>query len=201
MPSSAILRVMVLRPMPSRLAASMRRPAGALERLGDERALELTRESIEDPGLAARETPLGLVLERGKPVGAGGRRLVAELRRQVSGIDHLSRRHHREPVAQVLELAHVAGKLEPREVRERIVGQPLGLDAELPRARGEEVPREQRNVLARARAGSAAAGGSRSGGGTDPRGTMPSRTRCSRFWCVAAITRTLALIGWWPPTR
>ena len=23
----------------------------------------------------------------------------------------------------------------------------------------------------------------------------------SRFWCVAAITRTLALIGWWPPTR
>ena len=26
-------------------------------------------------------------------------------------------------------------------------------------------------------------------------------TRVSRFWCVAAMTRTLALIGEWPPTR
>jgi hypothetical protein len=23
----------------------------------------------------------------------------------------------------------------------------------------------------------------------------------SRFWCVAAMTRTLAFSGWWPPTR
>ena len=29
----------------------------------------------------------------------------------------------------------------------------------------------------------------------------PSLQRCSRFWCVAAITRTLAFSGWWPPTR
>src|ERR1043166_897822 len=68
---------------------------GALERLGDERALELTRKSVEDPGFAARQTALGLLFERGEPVRARGGGLVAKLRRQVSGIDHLDRKSTR----------------------------------------------------------------------------------------------------------
>src|SRR5262249_42761640 len=60
--------------------------AGARKRLRDERALELARELIEDPGLTAREAPLDFLLERPDPVGRGLRRAgvrVAEFRRQV----------------------------------------------------------------------------------------------------------------------
>ena len=39
---------------------------------------------------------------------------IADLRRQVLGVDQLAGRHHREPVADVLELAHVAGEIEGR---------------------------------------------------------------------------------------
>ena len=138
MPSSWILRVMVLRPMPRRLAASMRRARGALERLGDQRCARTDAKRVEDPGLAAREA-LGFVLERGEPVGARGRGLVAELGRQVADVDDLSRRHHGEPVAQVLELPHVAREFEPREVRKRVVGKPLGVYAELFRAHRQEM--------------------------------------------------------------
>src|SRR5438093_211386 len=122
--------------------------AGARKRAADERALELTPEGIEDAGVAAREAALGLVLERCKPVRRCARRLLAKFRRQVADVDHLPRRHHGEPVAEVLELAHVAGKCEAREVPERVVREPLGLDAELPRAHGEEVTREERDVFA-----------------------------------------------------
>ena len=57
------------------------------------------------------------------------RELDAELRdhveREVADLDHLSGRHHREPVAQVLELAHVAGKGEARQMRQRGLRQAL----------------------------------------------------------------------------
>jgi hypothetical protein len=50
-PSSWILRVMVLRPMPSRWAASMRRPRVRLQRGLDQPALELARQCVPDLGL------------------------------------------------------------------------------------------------------------------------------------------------------
>ena len=50
---------------------------------------------------------------RGSGVGAR-RALRLQLGRQVLGVDELRRRHHRQPVADVLELAHVAGIVEQR---------------------------------------------------------------------------------------
>ena len=61
------------------------------------------------------------------------------------------------------------------------------------RALLQEEARPARACPRAARAAPAGAGGSRSGGGTGLRGTRPACTRSSRFWCVAAITRTLAL--------
>src|SRR5262245_10523938 len=51
-------------------------PAGARERLDDQRALELAAERVEDAGVAAREPALGFLLERSQPVGAGGTRVA-----------------------------------------------------------------------------------------------------------------------------
>jgi two-component system nitrogen regulation response regulator GlnG len=51
-------------------------------------------------------------------------------------------------MAQVLELAHVAGPLLRAEELERAIGQALAVDAQVPRALREEVARERRNVHA-----------------------------------------------------
>jgi len=42
-------------------------------------------------------------------------------------------------MAQVFQLADVAGQLEPRQVLQRLVGEPLRLDAELLRASGKKM--------------------------------------------------------------
>src|SRR6185369_170489 len=76
---------------------------------------------------------------------AAGARL--QLGRQVVRIDELRRRHHRQPVADVLELADVAGIVERDEARHRSVGQALAFDAELARALLQEEARERRDVL------------------------------------------------------
>ena len=150
---------MVLRPMPRRFAASMRRPPVRASALVMACARTDGR-ARQDAGVAAREPALGFLLERRDPVGGAGRgvagEVCAELGRQVAEVDHLPRRHHGKPVAEVLELAHVARKVEPREVRKRVVGDALGLDAELLRAARESWPIG--DVLG-ARAGSAAAAG------------------------------------------
>ena len=149
MPSSWILRVMVLRPIPSRLAASMRRPPLCASAFDDQRALELPPERIQNSAFAPRKAPLDFVCKRVEPVGLRDRRgLSAELGRQVAELDRLPGRHHRQPMAEVLELAHIARKIEPPEVLDDGVGQALGFDAQLFRAAREEVPRQQRNVLA-----------------------------------------------------
>ena len=127
------------------------------------------------------------------PAGAGAAAAADESPAAGRAPDHLRRRHHREPVADVLELAHVARQSARCSHSMRRVGDALGLDAELARALLQEVARQQRDVLAPLAQRAAGAGGSRSGGGTGPRGTGPAATRSSRFWCVAAMTRTLAL--------
>src|SRR5687768_6394931 len=43
-------------------------PAGAGECFGDQGALELTPERVEDAGVAAGESALGFLLERGEPI-------------------------------------------------------------------------------------------------------------------------------------
>src|SRR6266513_6230065 len=121
--------------------------AGALQRLRDKRALELPAQIIKDSRLSAREPALGFLLERREPVRGDGGGLIAELRREIADFDHLPRRHYRQPMTQVFQLANVAGQLEPRQVLQRLVRESLRLDAELVRAHPEKVACEQRNVL------------------------------------------------------
>ena len=163
-PSSWILRVIVLRPMPSLCAASMRAAARDLERRADQLRLELARQRVPDHRLAgvqqlrarAARAPPSQPGDRDGGVGRSGRRrrrraaadsrgdgarrrsaaaapaLAAvracrparrrarsrlQLRRQVLGLDQLRRRHHGQPVADVLELAHVAGEVEAGPAR------------------------------------------------------------------------------------
>ena len=85
---------------------------------------------------------------------AGARRRVStrassqHLGRQVLGLDHLGRRHHGQPVADVLQLAHVAGKVERAQLLQRRVGNALGLHAELLGALLQEMAREHGHVFA-----------------------------------------------------
>ncbi len=51
-------------------------------------------------------------------------------------------------MADIFELAHVAGPVVRREERLRGVGEALAIDAEIARALGEEVTREQPDVVA-----------------------------------------------------
>ena len=87
------------------------------ERAADQRLLELLLEPIADGALAARQRLRELAVERLRPIGFAVRRRsppggCAHLGRQVGDLDALPGRHHREPVADVLELAHVAGERE-----------------------------------------------------------------------------------------
>jgi hypothetical protein len=179
--------------------------AGVHERTTDQRPLELALEPVADRFLAARERGGELAIENLLPPRLAGtrarrQRRLAHLGRQVDGLDALPRCHHGEPVAHVLELAHVAGERELLKRLERVVGQHLRLDGELARALLHEVRASGGMSSMRSRSG-----------GRRSRTTL-SRckqvlaeqslpTRSSRFWCVAAITRTFDLSGAWPPTR
>jgi len=127
-------------------------PAGARQRLGYQRALELARKLIQDAGLAARQAPFNLLLERRKPIRrrcqARVRGLAAKLGGQVGYSDRLPGSHDGKPMAQVLELAHVARKIHPREVGKDVIREALGIDAQFLGAFREEVPGKQRDVLA-----------------------------------------------------
>ena len=71
-----------------------------------------------------------------------------QLGRQVLGLDHLGRRHHGQPVADVLQLPHVAWKVEVHQPRQRRFSDSLGFHAQLLGALGEEEPCELGHVLA-----------------------------------------------------
>ena len=173
------------------------------ERAQDQRLLELTRQLVDDGRLTAIErdsasrssAAIQFCCARARcsrRAARGGRSLTSTF---------TARRHHGEPVAQILQLPHVAGQvLRTQDIAARL---PTGAWPRR-RARGAlaagNAAREAECPRA-ARAATAGAAGSRSGGETGPRGTAPACTRVSRSWWVAAITRTLALIGWWPPTR
>ncbi len=154
--SSWILRVMVLRPTPSRVAASMRRP-WVWRKVVRMTAASKSRASPSiRSGTPACKRRCDFDHQRRCPVTTGddrrhgrhlrrslrrlregldatevGRRLLPHLERKVLDLDHLRRRQHRQPVAQVLQLAHVARKRQLRDEARRLLRQPLGLDAQL----------------------------------------------------------------------
>ena len=103
-------------------------------------------------------------------------------------------------MTEVLELPHVALEVERDEILQCRFGQALGFDAEFLRALREEMPGQQRDVLAPLAQRRQADADDVEPVERSSR-NRPSLTRVSRFWCVAAMTRTLALIGEWPPTR
>ena len=105
-------------------------------------------------------------------------------------------------MADVLELAHVAGKLELHQPRERGVGDALGFDAELACALFCRKKRVSAGTSSRALAQRRQAQPDHVEAVEQVLAERALRlTRSSRFWWVAAITRTLLRIGLWPPTR
>ena len=140
----------------------MRRPPVCTSARAISDLLELARQRLHDVRLAAHQRLLDVALQRRGPVGLGaGGRILAQLRREIADLDRLARRHHGEPVADVLELAHVALPVLRDEIVHRAFGEALRLDAQIARALGEEVAGEQRHVLAPLAQGSAAGAGSR----------------------------------------
>ncbi len=150
-PSSWILRVSVLRPQPSHAAASMRWPpvcASARRISVFSNSCSRRSPTLRSPRASAcASSRSSACCQSESPPSPRRRRRLAHFRRQVGDLDPLPRRHHGEPVADVLELAHVAGKRELREHLERLLGQHLRLDREVARALLQEVARERRDVL------------------------------------------------------
>ena len=122
-----------------------------LQRLHDQHRFEVAREGVGNVGLSAGEPRGHLALEHAPPVAVArgsGRALAAHLRGQVVHVDHLARRHDRDPVAHVLDLPHVAWPVLGREELDRALREALAIDTQVARALGEEVAREHRDVLA-----------------------------------------------------
>ena len=115
------------------------------------------------------------------------------------GADHLVGAQRGQAAHQVLQLAHVAGPAIGAQRVHRAPGRATCTAARR-RARGRGSGGRDRRCPRRARA--AAAGGSapRSAGRTDPRGTARRGSPARRSRWVAAMMRTLARIGWRPPT-
>jgi len=125
--------------------------AGVRERAANERRLELAQQPVAHVALAVRERLRELAVERVLPArigacGFGGAR-VAHVGRQIADVDPLSGRHHRQPMADVLELPHVAWERKFGERLERRFRQRLRINGELARALLQEVTRERRDVL------------------------------------------------------
>ena len=68
-PNSCTLRVKVLRPMPSNVAASMRFPTRVLEGLGDERGFEDAIQFVVHVGVTARQCGLHFAFQCTAPIG------------------------------------------------------------------------------------------------------------------------------------
>ena len=67
---------------------------------------------------------------------------------QVGGTDLRAGSDHRQAAAQVLQFAHVAGEVLPRQRAQRRGGEALGRDLQFARGAGQEMPRQQRDVVA-----------------------------------------------------
>ena len=74
-------------------------------------------------------------------------RCVQHFRWQVFGLDDLRWRHHRQPVANVLQLAHIARKTKLAELLQCGIRDAFGLHTELFGALLQEVPSEGKHVF------------------------------------------------------
>ena len=100
--------------------------------LADEGALEGLGQRVHDARLTTRQHAVGFPAKRSLPVRiTTGDRSVTQLRRQIADLDHLGRRHHGQPMTDVLQLAHIAGKILRVEIGHGSIGQTLGLDSQL----------------------------------------------------------------------
>ena len=80
-----------------------------------------------------------------------GRAIALPLRqfqRQVLDFHRLARRHHGDPVAQVFQLAHIAGQIEAAEKLHRRFAHALGFHAQLARALHQKVAHQDGDILA-----------------------------------------------------
>ena len=101
--------------------------AGVRERPTDQCLLEFLLESIADAALATQQRLRKLAIERLLPAdlrrdAASATPDLAHFGRQVGKFNPLAGPHHRHPMANVLELANIAGKRKCREDFQRIVG-------------------------------------------------------------------------------
>ena len=110
MPSSFSLRVRVLRPQPKSFAASWRWPWVRLSAARISTRSNCGCAASSSGALPPEQVPLGPLAERRDPVGLAAALAMGagELRRQVREVHLASRGEHREPPAQVHQLAHVA---------------------------------------------------------------------------------------------
>ena len=114
----------------------------------DQGALEFAGEVVEDAGFAAHQAGLGGARQRRGPVERGVARFLVRLGRQILGFDELAGRHHGEPVAEVFQLPDVAGIGQGGDRLHRVFRNLFDFDAEFLRALLEEMPHQQRDVLA-----------------------------------------------------
>ena len=248
--SSWILRVMVLRPMPSFWAASMRRPrvlaSAVWIRRDSKRRVSTSHTSVRpagQQGLASASRPASQASSPARhreprASGSGGRasalrRLPARWRPAGAGRFWHRRRSHRAgapPAAPMPAMASTsggrslgsitcAGAITVSQWQMFSSWRTLPGKSKLPEPGA--APRRRcawaRRPAARAlccrkwRVSMGMSSRRSRSAGRRRRITLrrwnrssrntPSLTRCSRFWWVAAITRTLALTALWPPTR
>ena len=181
--------------------------AGVRERAQDQRPLELLLQAIADRALAARER---LRRARGRAPAASRprrrRRLAARRRR---GSPAAGRR----PRSRCPGAITVSQWQMFSSCRTLPGNGNAAMHLAAPRRRGRfgSTARSRALFCRKWRASGAMSSWRSRSGGSRRRTTLsrcirssrnsPWRTRSSRFWCVAAITRTLAFIGAWPPTR
>ena len=119
---------------------------------------------------------------------------LLHLGRQIFHLNHLRRRHDGQPMANVFKLTHIARKrklIEHHVVHHRDT---FGLHAQLLCTLLQKVARQGGMSSRRSRKAGKRKRMTFRRWNKSSRNT-PSLTRCSRSWCVAAITRTLALMA------
>ena len=124
------------------------------QRLGDQRRFKRAIQAVKNVFLAAPQRGRDFAFQRPLPVAVERCRAAfaaawpAHIGWQVRHFHHLRRRHDGDPVAQVFELPHIAREILLREEIQRILGESFGIDVQIARAFCQEVPGQQRNIVA-----------------------------------------------------
>ena len=123
--------------------------AGMRERAQDERSFEFALQPPTHTLLATRQCLREFSVERVLPIRLGNCGFgfsgsgFAQLGGKIGNIHPLARRHHRDPMADVFELPHVARKRKGGEVLERFVRKEFRFHRKLTRTFLQKVPGER----------------------------------------------------------